>query len=404
MAHGESATSATRGEVHSPGTVEEIIRLVKSAHDDNQPLEIKGSGSLSGYGRAMQTGATLSLSNLTGVTLYEPKELVISARAGTPLLEVEALLRENRQMFAFEPPHHFALFGGASETATMGGIVATNRSGPRRVISGAARDGLIGVNFINGKGEFNRAGGRVMKNVTGYDLTKLQAGAHGSLGVLTDVTFKLVPMPETEATLLFSGLALELGIAAMSSALGSSFEASAAALLPREGGDVVALRLEGFATPLKGRIEVLAAHLSAFGAPEILHGEASAALWRDVRDVKAFVADDAALWRISTVPSAASAIIAQLEPYMVSRPLLDWGGGLIWLPVADEGGAKATQVRAAIPRGKGHATLYRASLAVRRAAGPFQPLDKAQEMVNTRVKEAFDPARIINPNVMYDGI
>ena len=402
---GEAAGNLTAAHtIKTPHTIEEIVRIVGEARAARTPVSIVGGGSHTAYARPMQTGMSLSLEKLTGVTLYEPKELVLSARAGTPLVEIERLLAENNQTFAFEPPHFSRLFGHQTERANIGGVIATGRSGPRRVLSGAARDALIGVNFVNGKGEFIRAGGRVMKNVTGYDLTKLQTGAHGSLGILTDVTFKLIPKPEAQATLVFSGLDYERGVKAMSAGLGCSFEVSAAAMVPRDGDMLTLMRLEGFEKPLQGRVDNLVALLKEVGTPEILRQSESEALWASVRDVASYVPDEAALWRVSTVPSAAATLLKQVEPVLVAKPLIDWGGGLLWLPVMDAGDARAAQIRAALPKRAGHATLYRASAATRLAASPFHPLSVAQANLNSKIKEAFDPDRILNPNVMYEGI
>ena len=380
------------------------MQVVSDAKARGVPLRISGGGTMSHYGRAINSGESLSLALLTGVTLYEPKELVLSARAGTKLKDLEALLAENNQGFAFEPPHFEKLFGHQTALETIGGIVATNRSGSRRVIAGAARDSLIGVNFVNGNSELVRTGGRVMKNVTGYDMTKLQAGAHGTLGVLIDLTFKLRPLSEVETTLVYKGLDVQAAVEAMSKALGVPQEVSSAAHCERDGVSQTLVRLEGFAASLSERVDEVAKALKAYGTPERLSGEPSKALWASVRDVADFVPQGTALWRISTVPSEAAGIVKALSTVAAAEPLLDWGGGLIWVAVPDEGDAHAARVRAAIAQNKGHATLLRASEATRLAAEPFHPLGAAENLVTQKIKAAFDPAAVLNPGFMYAGV
>ncbi len=269
-----------------PRNEDELAEIVREAEAQSAMLHVQGGGTRAGLGRPVNNGVVISTAGLSGVTLYEPAEMVISALAGTPLRVVEETLAEKGQMLPFEPMDHRAIYGTSGEP-TIGGVVAANVSGPRRVVVGACRDHLIGVRFVNGRGEIIRSGGRVMKNVTGLDLVKLQAGAHGTLGILTEVTFKVLPRPETTATMLFKGLSESDAVAAMSAALGSPFEVSAAAHLPAGiGADAsrTLLRFENFAASIDYRFPALAEKLKRFGTPKRIENAQSETLWASIRD------------------------------------------------------------------------------------------------------------------------
>lgn len=392
--------------IHRPSSVAEIEAIVRDAAAQRRPIEIRGGGTKARLGRVMQTAATLDMTGITGITLYEPSELVISARAGTPLREVVAALESKGQMLAFEPMDHRALLGSAGE-ATIGGIVAAHVSGPRRIQAGACRDALIGAKFVNGKGEEIVSGGRVMKNVTGYDLLKVMAGAHGTLGVLTEVTFKVLPKPAAAATLVFEGLDEIRAIALLCAALGSPFEATGAAHLPTKDGAPArtCLRLEGFATSLAYRAERVADELTAYGTPKQLDTEASLALWAEIRDVTTFAdRQERTVWRISTAPKRGPAVATAIRQAGDAEVIYDWSGGLVWVAVAGapDGGQKA--VRDAVCAAGGHATLMRAPEDLRLALEPFEPQGEALMALTRGLKQAFDPAGILNPGRMYAGV
>ncbi len=397
----------------SPGDLEELREAVGEALAAEEPLEIVGGGSKRGLGRPMQTPRTLDLSRLSGIRDYQPSELVLTAAAATPVDDIERALGESGQMLAFEPPDWRALLGTAETRPTLGGVIACNLSGPRRVKAGAARDHFLGFRAVSGRAEVFKAGGKVVKNVTGYDLPKLLAGSYGTLAVLEEVTLKVLPRPERAISVALCGLDAAGAAEAMRRALASPHEVSGAvylpagaALLPAMPG-LVALRLEGPAPSVAFRRERLLALLAGGGEAATLEDEASAAFWRAVRDLEPF-ADraDRAVWRVSVAPARGAAFGAALARSLDMLWYLDWGGGLVWLAVADaeDGGAAAIRraIRGADGRQTGHATLIRGSGALRRAVPVFEPQPPALAALAARVKESFDPRHILNPGRMVE--
>ena len=394
--------------VYEPGTEAEAGEIVRAAAGRGERLRLAGGGTAAGLGRPAQDNATLSAKALTGVTLYEPAEMVVGARAGTPLSEVEALLATRGQMLPFEPMDLRGLYGSTGEP-TLGAVAAINNAGPRRINAGAARDSLIGVRFINGRGEAIKSGGRVMKNVTGLDLVKLMAGAHGTLGLLTEVTFKVLPVQEHVATLVLPGLDDAAAIEALATALGSPFELTGAAHLPAgitgaEPGTL--MRVEGFSKSVGYRLGELRRLLRRYGEARTVEGEESAALWRAVRDATPLAEPrEAAVWRISTAPTRGPAVTAAIAAQRPARWFYDWGGGLIWLATDAADDAGAAVIRAAVKAaGSGHATLVRAPETLRAAVPVFEPLPEPLMRVTTGIKAAHDPAGIFNPGRMYAGV
>ncbi|WP_305078544.1 glycolate oxidase subunit GlcE [Methylobacterium sp.] len=389
---------------YQPRSEAEAATLIGEAATRRERLRLVGGGTRAGIGRPAQDEATLSAAGLTGITLYEPAELVIAARAGTPLAEVEARLAEGGQMLPFEPMDHRPLLGSTGEP-TIGAVAAGNVSGPRRIAGGAARDSLIGVRFVNGRGEAVKSGGRVMKNVTGLDLVMLMAGSWGTLGFLTEVTFKVLPVPERTATLVLAGLDDARAVEAMSVALGSPFEITGAAHLPEgiDGAARTLLRIEGFSASVDYRLGQLTRLMRGFTPPATREGEEAAAQWRAVRDVLPFAGGDEAVWRLSTAPGRGPAVAAAIAAARPSRWFYDWGGGLIWLATPATGDAGAEVVRAALAEG-GHATLVRAPDAVRAAVPVFEPLSEPLMRITAGLKAAHDPAGLFNPGRMYAGI
>ncbi len=396
----------TRQIIHKPQSESDVAEIVRESLGAKTPLAIEGGGTRAGLGRPSQAPATLSTALLTGVTLYEPAEMVISARAGTPVSQIERALGENGQMLPFEPMDHRAVYASAGDP-TIGAVAACNISGPRRIQSGAARDHLIGLRFVNGRGEAVKSGGRVMKNVTGLDLVKLVCGSHGTLGVITEVTFKLLPRPRQTATLVIAGLDDERAVACMSAALGSPFEVSGAAHLPQTAsqGARTVLRVEHFPDSVAYRMEALEKLLSPFGAPSRLDHEPSLSLWRDLRDVGplAFPAQRA-LWRMSVAPTRAPRLMAALRQTLRGDCFYDWGGGLVWFATEAAGDCGAQAIRRAIGATGGHATLVRAPDEMRAALDVFEPLSPALMKLTRGVKTSFDPQGLFNPGRMYAGV
>jgi glycolate oxidase FAD binding subunit len=387
--------------VERPVDEAEVAHLVAQAFVTKTALEVRGGGSKSRIGRPVEARAVVETGKLTGLTLYEPAELVIAARAGTPLSELVAALEAKGQMLPFEPADYRRLLGSGGSEPTVGGMVATNLSGPRRIAAGACRDALIGVRFVNGRGDIVKSGGRVMKNVTGYDLCKLLAGSWGTLGIITEATLKVVPKPETSVSLAWSGLNEEEAVALMSAALGSPYEVSAASHSPERDGTaaVTLLRLENFARSTSYRAGELSRTLQRFGAPQILEAEASASAFAAIRDVLPLIDRPGAVWRVSVAPSRAPAVARALRQAGEVTLLYDWGGGLMWIAIEEESEA-VRRVREAAHAEGGHATLIRASEALRRTVAPFAAQSGPLSALTRRVKAAFDPAGLLNPGRM----
>jgi glycolate oxidase FAD binding subunit len=393
--------------LHSPASEAEASRLVSEFAAARTPLAIRGGGTRSSLGRPAQTEATLSTLKLSGITLYEPAEQVIAAKAGTPLAVIEKVLAEKGQMLPFEPMDHRALFGTKGKP-TIGAVFSGNISGPARISRGAARDAAIGVRFINGRGEAIKSGGRVMKNVTGLDLTKLQCGAWGTLGLVTEVFFKVLARPERAVTLVWHNLSDSEANALMCAALGSPFEPTGAAHLTAGMGEPAArtlLRLENFSFSIDYRVAELAKLLKAHGRPDLIEGSAHEALWLQVRDAAFFAGDGSVVWRISVAPTDGPQVSAAIrQTVQDARFFYDWGGGLIWLSVPDKADAAVGAIRAACTSFGGHATLIRAPEAVRASVPVFQPLGAALMRVTAGIKGAIDPQRLFEPGRMHPGL
>lgn len=356
-----------------PMTEAELADILRGA---TAPLVIRGGGTR-GIGRAL--GAVLDTGGLAGVRLYEPGALTLVAGAGTPLAEVQALLAAEGQRLPFEVPDLRGLLG-RSGGSTLGGVVAANASGPRRVQAGACRDSLIGVRFVDGAGMVVKNGGRVMKNVTGLDLSKLMAGSHGTLGVLTEVAFKLLPIPEVAVTLRLSGLSDAQAVLALAAALGSPFEVSGAAHWPGQG---TFLRLEGFETSVRYRVGQVSRHLARFGTVDEV-----ADMWPKIRDVVPFHGQTGDVWRLALRPSTAADVVARAR---AEAALYDWGGGLVWL-LTEPG----LDLRARLGAIDGHATLMRSDSTL----PTFAPEAPGVAALTKGLRGKFDPKGILNPGLM----
>ncbi len=394
----------------TPSTETEAAEIIREHAASKTPLKIRGGGTRAGFGNPVAAEATLSSAGLTGIVEFNPAEMVITARAGTPVAEIEAALAANGQGMAFEPVDHRGAMG-TSGAPTIGGLFAVNSSGPRRFTAGAARDHLLGVRFVNGAGDVVKAGGKVMKNVTGLDLVKLLAGSHGTLGFLTEVTFKVLPVAKTSTTLVLSGLEDEQAMKALAAAMSLSVEVFGAAHLPESvrgrfisgklaDGAATVMRLEGLEASVAVRAEKLAAAMAGFGPVNRLDDVDSKALWREIRDVLPY-ADGTArpLWRVSMAPSEAWKLVAGLRLRAGIDAYYDWQGGLVWMRM--EADPEADVLRHGIRTlGGGHATLVRAAPPIRAEVRAFEPQASAVALLSARVRAKLDPHGIFNPGLM----
>jgi glycolate oxidase FAD binding subunit len=401
-----------------PRNAAEVEQAVNWAIAGGKTQEIVGRGSKRLIGRAAQWDMTLDLSGLSGVTLYEPAELVLSAKAGTPLSEIEALLAASGQQLAFEPMDYGPLLGGGGG-ATIGGVLSSNLSGPRRIKAGAARDHFLGVSAVSGRGETFKSGGRVVKNVTGYDLCKLLAGSWGTLAVMTDVTIKTLPRAETERTVLVLGLDEAGAGKLMTTVMGSFADASAAAHVPppltarigetaTAAASVTAFRLEGVAPSVTHRQAVLEELTRPHGMLNALEETPSRAFWRAIRDATPFAVAGPSgardVWRISTAPARGAEIGRALTGQAGAELLYDWAGGLVWAALPPSDDARSDLVRSVVAAVGGHATLIRAPAAVRAVVDVFAPEAQALAALTRRVRESFDPRGVLNPGRMWAGV
>lgn len=370
-----------------PQSEADLARIIAEAKG---PLNIEGGGT---RGMGVE-GETLSLAALSGVELYEPGALTLVAKAGTPVAEIETLLAGENQRLAFEPADYRGLLG-TEGTPTIGGVFASNISGPRRIQAGAARDFLLGVRFVDGTGQIVKNGGRVMKNVTGYDLVKLMSGAQGTLGVLSEVSLKVLPCAERVATVSVSGLDLPGAVRVMSAALGSPFDVTGAAYDP--DSMTAHIRVEGFATSVDYRCAELIKLLGAHGTAE--RQDDSDDLWKGIRDVSAFQGRDGDVWRVSVKPADA----LELAPRLGALGLqFDWGGGLIWalMPAGRDLRKVMSGAGTGMEAIPGHATLVRANAETAALLGRFEPKPAPLEALSKGLRAQFDPRGILNPGLM----
>jgi glycolate oxidase FAD binding subunit len=393
----------------------DVEAVVRAAIAAEEPLEIAGHGSKRDIGQPVSANRVLDVSALNAVSSYEPHELIVTVQAGAPVADVIAMMDAKNQEFAFEPMDASVLLGTTLGQGTIGGMIASGLSGPRRVRSGGVRDHLLGGNAVSGFGDSFVAGSRVVKNVTGYDISKLLAGSWGTLAVLTEATIKLVPKAEAQATLVLRGLDDATANRAMIKEMGSSFDASGAAHLPRSDRQafdgalaragapqqaLTLMRVEGIDVSVAERARSLASVLSSFGAVETITDGESAEIWAALRDVTPFAAASPlggdAVWRIVCPPTAGGALGAALRRETGGEVIYDWGGGLIWAAVPPATDAHAAIVRARAAAAGGHAMLLRAPREVRAAVDVFQPQAPSVAALSRRLKHSFDPRHILN--------
>ena len=389
----------------SPKTADDVVDAVRWAIGAGEPLEVVGGGTKRAVSAPTQTAHTLDTSDLAGIVAYEPEELVLTLRPGTTMAEIADALGAAGQMLAFEPPD-FAPLLESDGMPTFGGTFATNLAGPRRLTAGAVRDHMLGISAVSGRGEVFKAGGKVVKNVTGYDLARALAGSWGTLAVATELTVKVLPRPESETTLVLHGQDAEAAVGAMSLAMGSSCDVSAAAHLPEDialpllgsgSGAATLLRLEGIGPSVEARLAAAQA-LFAGTAQSLLEADASRSLWQAVRDGLPFVGGTGVVWRCSVPPSDGPRIAAAAPPG--SRVYFDWAGGLLMIEAPAEGDAGAAALRDAIAICGGHALMLRAPVDIRANVPTFHPMSRQLDALSARLRNAFDPNGILNPNRM----
>ncbi|MCB1384483.1 MAG: FAD-binding protein [Nitratireductor sp.] len=388
-----------------PASEEELADVVRDHAARRAPMRIFGGGTRP-VGDVPEIAAAVSACGLSGITLYEPDALTLVAKAGTPLAAIETALAAEGQHLPFEPADHRALLG-TDGSSTIGGVAAAGISGPRRIQAGSTRDSLIGLRFVSGEGEIIKNGGRVMKNVTGYDLVKLLCGSHGTLGILTEVSFKLLPKPSTTGMLRIEGLDDATAITALTRALGSPFDVSGAAHAQTrpEGRPLTLIRVEGLPESVAYRTERLREWLAPVlpaGADIAIESDAAktAAGWQWVRDVEGFAGKPGSVWKLSVKPTDGPGVVADIARAVDCRALYDWGGGLIWLLTPAPDAEAAPVIRGAVNARGGHATLMRRGAASDPAVPAFHPEAARIAALSQALRRKFDPAGILNPGLM----
>lgn len=401
-------------DIMRPATEWELKSMMTALSERGIPVEILGAGTKRGVGRPVAAPVAMTTGAMRGISLYEPSELVMAARAGTPLSQIEVELASRGQMLPFEPIDLGPALGTDAGLQTIGAIFVANISGSRRIAAGAARDYLLGVRGVNGRAEIFKSGGRVMKNVTGYDVARGLAGSWGTLAVLSEVTFKVLPLPDDVLTLVYPDLTEDLAVELMSLALAQPYEVSGTVHLSpalagrlkhkglsKEVRSLTAIRLENFTRSISYRKLKLREVLSAYGAPLELELESSLEFWAEVRRLSFMPPNGTHLWRISTTPSMAAPLVAAIRRHMKVEAFYDWSGGLVWIETPATADAGSADIRRAVATHGGHATLIRADEAVRRTVEVFQPLGPAVDRITRGIKQAFDPLRLLNPGRMY---
>lgn len=395
----------------------DLIDMIRQANDRKKLLEILGHGTKRSIGRLNPEATPLSLRRLSEITLYEPSELVLSARAGTPIVEIERAVKSYNQQLPFEYLDFSRIFGTEPGWGTVGSLFATNFSGSRRILKGSARDHLLGVKAVNGRGELFKSGGRVMKNVAGYDLAKFMANSWGTLAVMTDVTMKLLPAPADECTLFMYGLQEDIALEALRAAVATPYEVSGAVYLNRDHAhpclegvsyvrdkSVTAMRLESTSKSIAYRSERIRDLLSAFGDIYYIDRPESQLFWQNMRQLIFLSAAEDAIWRISTTPRNAYQSARQIKKLVDAKVSYDWAGGLLWVTTRGVSDMGSSDIRRIVAEAGGFATLIRPGPEASPHVSPFHPLDPAHMKLTKGIKEMFDPNGVLNPGRMYDGI
>ena len=401
--------------IFKPKTTEEISEIIKNCYKKNVPLEINGLKSKSKIGRNFQAEKTLDLSNYSGIIEYKPEELYIKVKAGTPIKEIISELDKNNQQLAFEPNDFGFLFSGHSNEGSIGGVISCNFSGSRRFKSGSARDHLLGFQGINGKGEIIKSGGTVVKNVTGYDLCKLLSGSFGTLTVLTELSIKVLPKPETSNTLIINNPHLKKALEYLNITLSSSVDPSGGVFYPehfrknftfndlKQEGALIGIRIEGPLNSVDHRIKKLCNELDILNDEfSVLNQEQSNIFWEKTRKLEVFTALKGSLLRIVVPASETFEVVQKLKSYEINY-FLDWGGSLIWLQLEEINTKILKEIKGIISDVSGYLTIIKIEEDMKASVDIFT-IDPIKYRISEKIKKSFDPKRILNPGKMYSGI
>jgi len=406
-----------------PTSADDVLDTLKWGLAEKATFDVTGAGSKQGFGHDVQADHKLDLSKLSGIDFYQPEELVLSAGPATSMDEITKLLNDRNQQLAFEPPNLSAHFGGTGGAGSLGGVLACDLAGPRRVKIGSARDHFLGFDAVSGRGEVFKSGGRVIKNVSGFDLSKLMAGSFGTLAVMTRVIVKTLPAPEKIRTVLIGGdtgdRAIQLGIERLMTAMNSPHDISGAAYVPENlgprssvdlvngaGCGVAAIRIEGPPSSVHFRCQAIKDMFASAAFSEELHTANSKKFWQEIRDVDALKpefnkpSDRAALWRLSVPPSMGAHVAAHILNQCPGNVVFDWGGGLLWLSVSADNNASNVIVRSVVGSVQGHATLISAPSAIKQLVPVFHPLPGPLATLSIKIRSAFDPEGLLNPGRM----
>ena len=403
------------GSILKPTNEKEISEIIKECYKKNIPLEILGLGTKRSIGRNFQFEKTLDLSNYSGIIDYKPEELYIKVKSGTPIKDIKNELEKNNQHLAFEPVDFGFLFSGKKDEGTIGGVMSCNFAGPRRFKAGSIRDHILGFKGINGRGEIIKSGGTVVKNVTGYDLSKILSGAFGTLAVLSEITIKVLPKPESNKTLFINNPHLKKGLEYLHLSLSSSSDPSGAVFYPEIfrsfftfndltfSGPITAIRMEGSTLSIDHRIKKLTDEIKVTNSEtNVLSQDQSDIFWEDTRNLKVFSKLKENLIRIVIPASEAFETLNRLKDFD-AKYFVDWGGSLIWLQLDSINTKILKDIKTIVRTASGYLTIIKIEENLKASIDVFT-VDPVKHEISEKIKKSFDPKMILNPGKMYIGI
>ena len=402
-------------DILKPSNEDDLQQIIKHCYKKDLPIQIVGTGTKNEIGKKLQCAKILDMSNISGIIEYKPEELYITVKAGTPIKLVQDELRKNNQHLAFEPTNFSEIFKKDSNEGTVGGTLSCNFSGSRRFKVGSGRDHILGFKGYNGRGEKIKSGGTVVKNVTGYDLSKLVTGSFGTLLVLSEITLKVLPLQTDIKTIIISGLALEHALGTMASSIASSNDPSGVVFYPgslrnnfvfndlTHQGSITAIRIEGTKASTEQRIDNLFKNLNLEETKTtILDSTQSEIFWEDTRALKVFSKNQKNILRAVVPPSETVNLINRLKIFHPSY-FIDWGGSLIWLELDYLSNQKIDQIRKRVLDTGGYLTVIKSPANIKSSSEIFT-IDPIKFKISQNLKKSFDPKRIFNPGKMYTGI